>query len=92
MNKKAEALSTEQHKEIAQTKREGFCVCKLNKRIATALVLAGTQAMRASALTASASDTLPSSTRAAATAQRYIGMEPERTERAIECHVQLMQK
>ena len=39
MNKKTKALTTEQYKEIIQTMREGFCGCRPNERIATALVL-----------------------------------------------------
>ena len=41
MNKKTKALTTEQYKEIIQTMREGFCGCRPNDRIATALVLEG---------------------------------------------------
>ena len=39
MNKRTKALTTEQYKEIIQTMREGFCGCRPNERIATALVL-----------------------------------------------------
>ena len=39
MNKRTTALTTEQYKEIIQTMREGFCGCRPNERIATALVL-----------------------------------------------------
>ena len=35
MNKKTKALTTEQHKEIIQTMRDGFSGCRPNKRIAT---------------------------------------------------------
>lgn len=41
MNKRTKALTTEQYKEIIQTMREGFCGCRPNERIATALVLEG---------------------------------------------------
>lgn len=41
MNKRTIALTTEQYKEIIQTMREGFCGCRPNERIATALVLEG---------------------------------------------------
>ena len=41
MNKKTKALTTEQYKEIIQTMKEGFCGCRPNERIATALVLEG---------------------------------------------------
>lgn len=43
MNKKTKALTTEQYKEIIQTMREGFSGCRPNERIATALVLEGTE-------------------------------------------------
>ena len=48
MNKKTKALSTEQYKEIIQTMREGFCGCRPNERIATALVLEGNLGLRIS--------------------------------------------
>ena len=41
MNKRTKALTIEQYKEIIQTMREGFCGCRPNERIATALVLEG---------------------------------------------------
>ena len=41
MNKKTTALTTEQYKEIITTMKEGFCGCRPNERIATALVLEG---------------------------------------------------
>lgn len=41
MNKKTKALTTAQYKEIIQTMREGFCGCRPNDRVATALVLEG---------------------------------------------------
>ena len=41
MNKKTKALTTEQYKEIIQTMKEGFCGCRPNERVATALVLEG---------------------------------------------------
>ena len=41
MNKRTIALTTEQYKEIIQTMRKGFCGCRPNERIATALVLEG---------------------------------------------------
>ena len=46
MNKKTKALTTEQYKEIIQTMREGFCGCRPNERIATALVLEGKMGLR----------------------------------------------
>ena len=48
MNKKTKALTTEQYKEIIQTMREGFCGCRPNDRIATALVLEGNLGIRIS--------------------------------------------
>ena len=48
MNKKTKALTTEQYKDIIQTMREGFCGCRPNERIATALVLEGNLGLRIS--------------------------------------------
>ena len=48
MNKKTKALTTEQYKEIIQAMREGFCGCRPNDRIATALVLEGNLGIRIS--------------------------------------------
>ena len=48
MNKKTKALTTEQYKEIIQTMREGFCGCRSNDRVATALVLEGNLGLRIS--------------------------------------------
>lgn len=48
MNKKTKALTTAQYKEIIQTMREGFCGCRPNERIATALVLVGNLGLRIS--------------------------------------------
>ena len=48
MNKKTKALTTAQYKEIIQTMREGFCGCRPNERIATALVLEGNLGLRIS--------------------------------------------
>ena len=48
MNKKTKALTTKQYKEIIQTMREGFCGCRPNERIATALVLEGNLGLRIS--------------------------------------------
>lgn len=48
MNKKTIALSTEQYKAIIQTMKEGFCGCRPNERIATALVLEGNLGIRIS--------------------------------------------
>ena len=42
------ALSTEQYKEIIQTMKTGFCGCRPNERIATALVLEGNLGLRIS--------------------------------------------
>ena len=48
MNKKTVALTTEQYKEIITALRNGFCGCRPNDRIATALVLEGNLGMRIS--------------------------------------------
>ena len=48
MNKKTKALTSEQYKEIIQTMKEGFCGCRPNDRIATALVLEGNLGLRIS--------------------------------------------
>ena len=48
MNKKTTALTTEQYKEIISTMKEGFCGCRPNERIATALVLEGNLGLRIS--------------------------------------------
>ncbi len=48
MNKKTVALTTEQYKDIITTIKEGFCGCRPNERIATALVLEGNLGLRIS--------------------------------------------
>ena len=48
MNKKTKALTTEQYEEIITTMREGFCGCRPNERVATALVLEGNLGLRIS--------------------------------------------
>ena len=48
MNKKTKALTSEQYREIIQTMRAGFCGCRPNERIATALVLEGNLGLRIS--------------------------------------------
>ena len=48
MNKKTTALTTEQYIEIIQTMKQGFCGCRPNERIATALVLEGNLGLRIS--------------------------------------------
>ena len=48
MNKKTKALTTEQYKEIIQTMKEGFCGCRPNERVATALVVEGNLGLRIS--------------------------------------------
>ena len=48
MNKKTKALTTEQYQESIQTIREGFCGCRPNGRVATALVLEGNLGLRIS--------------------------------------------
>ena len=48
MNKKTKALTTEQYREIIQAMKDGFCGCRPNERIATALVLEGNLGLRIS--------------------------------------------
>ena len=48
MNKRTKALTTEQYTEIIQTMKQGFCGCRPNERIATALVLEGNLGLRIS--------------------------------------------
>ena len=48
MNKRTTALTTEQYKEIITTMKQGFCGCRPNDRIATALVLEGNLGLRIS--------------------------------------------
>ena len=48
MNKKTTALTTEQYIEIITTLKEGFCGCRPNERIATALVLEANLGLRIS--------------------------------------------
>ena len=48
MNKKTIALTAEQYTEIIQTMKTGFCGCRPNERIATALVLEGNLGLRIS--------------------------------------------
>ena len=48
MNKRTKALTTEQYKEIITTMKEGFCGCRPNERVATALVLEGNLGIRIS--------------------------------------------
>ena len=48
MNKKTKALTTEQYTEIIQTMKAGFCGCRPNERIATALVLEANLGLRVS--------------------------------------------
>ncbi len=48
MNKKTVALTTEQYREIIQTMKEGFCGCRPNQRVATALMLEANLGLRVS--------------------------------------------
>ena len=48
MNKKTTALTTEQYVEIISTMKEGFCGCRPNERLATALVLEANLGLRIS--------------------------------------------
>ena len=48
MNKRTTALTTAQYKEIITTMKEGFCGCRPNERVATALVLEGNLGLRIS--------------------------------------------
>ena len=95
MNKKTKALTTEQYKEIIQAMKEGFSGCRPNERIATVLVLEGNLGLRISDILklrlcdiALVQRLLQHSS--AATTQRYIGIEPQRIEQAIENHTNLL--
>ena len=48
MNKKTIALTAEQYREIISTIRKGFCGCRPNERIATALILEANLGLRIS--------------------------------------------
>lgn len=48
MNKRTTALTTEQYREIITTMKAGFCGCRPNERVATALVLEGNLGLRIS--------------------------------------------
>ena len=48
MNKRTKALNTEQYQEIISTMKTGFCGCRPNERMATALVLEGNLGLRIS--------------------------------------------
>ena len=48
MNKKTIAITTQQYKEIIQTMKQGFCGCRPNERIATALMLEANLGIRIS--------------------------------------------
>ncbi|MBQ7767386.1 MAG: tyrosine-type recombinase/integrase [Oscillospiraceae bacterium] len=48
MNKKTKALTQEQYKEIIETLKQGFCGCRPNERVATALVLEANLGLRIS--------------------------------------------
>ena len=48
MNKKTIALTTEQYREIIATMRKGFCGCRPNERVATALMLEANLGLRIS--------------------------------------------
>lgn len=48
MNKKTLSLTTHQYKEIIQTMKSGFCGCRPNPRIATALMLEANLGLRIS--------------------------------------------
>ena len=48
MNKKTLALTAEQYEEIIRTMKSGFCGCRPNERIATALVLEANLGLRIS--------------------------------------------
>ena len=48
MNKKTIALTTEQYREIIATLRKGFCGCRPNERVATALMLEANLGLRIS--------------------------------------------
>lgn len=48
MNKKTKALTEEQYKAIIQALKQGFCGCRPNERVATALVLEANLGLRIS--------------------------------------------
>ena len=48
MNKKTKALTQEQYKEIIHYMKQGFCGCRPNERVATALVLEANLGLRIS--------------------------------------------
>ena len=48
MNKKTKALTQEQYKEIIHYMKQGFCGCRSNERVATALVLEANLGLRIS--------------------------------------------
>ena len=48
MNKKTKALTQEQYKEIIEALKQGFCGCRPNERVATALVLEANLGLRIS--------------------------------------------
>ena len=48
MNKKTKALTEEQYKAIIQALKQGFCGCRPNERVATALVLEANPGLRIS--------------------------------------------
>ena len=48
MNKKTKALTQEQYKEIIAALKQGFCGCRPNERVATALVLEANLGLRIS--------------------------------------------
>ena len=48
MNKKTKALTQEQYKEIIHSMKQGFCGCRSNERVATALVLEANLGLRIS--------------------------------------------
>ena len=48
MNKKTKALTQEQYKEIIHYMKQGFCGCRANERVATALVLEANLGLRIS--------------------------------------------
>ena len=48
MNIKTKALTTEQYKEIITTMKNGFCGCRPNERIATAIAHEGSVGLRVS--------------------------------------------
>ena len=104
-HKKITALTTKQYKEITTTMKGGFCGCRPNERIATALVLEGNPSLRISTHSfrkwyatelykANGYDIalvqLLLQNSSDVVTQRYIGIKLQRIEKVIEENVKLI--